>query len=596
MVDLSVLIPARNELFLSLTIADVLANSRCDTEVIAVLDGQWPIEGYEVKDDPRVHLIYHSESIGQRAATNEAARMASGKYVMKLDAHCAMAPGFDEVLLADMQDDWTMVPVMRNLHVFDWVCPNGHRRYQGPSGPCEECGQVTKMDVVWIAKPSPQSTAYCFDAEPHFQYHNEFKKRPEGQGDITETMSLQGSCFLMTRERYFDLNVCDEAWGTWGSQGIEVACKSWLSGGRVVCNHKTWYAHCFRTQGGDFGFPYRLTGKQVRHAKRMAQEQFFLGKWERAIKPLSWLVEKFWPVPGWADKDLRRIKDEQERLQMARNGRKPERFLMEDDRGNDRYIHGPDNIAGNDDSRIGKMDYRQNHLAGIVYYACNTHKPEIDEACRAQLREAKGYAELVCVSLNKPLDFGDVTLTMQGERGPLMMHRQILAGLEASTADYVFLCESDVLYHPSHFDFTPKRRDVFYYNVNVWRLRYSDGLAVWTDDLQQVSGLCASRELLIDFYTKRNAQIERDGFNRHYEPGIKQTVYPRMRGGKYGVENWQSDYPNICIRHDANLTASKWSPDEFRNPKYAKGWRTAIEIPGWGATADILADIQKVLA
>jgi len=305
MPDLSVLIPSRNEMFLSKTIEDIIAHARADTEVVAVADGCWPDP--VIQDHPRVHLIHHSQSIGQRAATNEAARLATGKYVMKCDAHCAFDEGFDVKLMADMQDDWTMVPIMRNLHAFDWVCPDGHRRYQGPSGPCKECGKPTTRDVVWFAKPSPQSTSYCFDSEPHFGYFREFSKRPEGRGEITDTMSLQGSCFMMTGDKFFELGVCDESFGSWGSQGIEVAVKTWLSGGRVVCNHKTFYAHCFRTQGGDFGFPYKMPASQVEHAKKMARDLFFGNKWEKQIRPLSWLIEKFWPIPGWNEEDLRRV-------------------------------------------------------------------------------------------------------------------------------------------------------------------------------------------------------------------------------------------------------------------------------------------------
>src|SRR3990172_531073 len=116
MTDLSILIPSRNEQFLARTIEDILANIEGDTEIIAVLDGQWADP--PVPDNPLVTLVYHPEPIGQRAACNEAAGLARGKYVMKCDAHCSFAPGFDTVMLADIQPDWTMVPIMRNLHVF----------------------------------------------------------------------------------------------------------------------------------------------------------------------------------------------------------------------------------------------------------------------------------------------------------------------------------------------------------------------------------------------------------------------------------------------------------------------------------------------
>lgn len=295
--DLSILIPARNEMFLSRTIEDILEHAKGDYEIIAVLDGQWAEPG--IHDHERVQLIYHPESIGQRAATNEAARLSTGKWLMKVDAHCAFDQGFDVKMLADMQPDWTMVPVMRNLHAFDWVCENGHRRYQGQSGPCTECGQPTEREMVWIGKKSPQSTAYRFDRELRFQYWPEYKKRQKG--DLVETMSLQGSCFMVSREKYFELDLCDENHGSWGQQGTEVACKTWLSGGRVIVNKKTWYAHLFRTQGGDFGFPYPNPG--IGKAREYSRALWLNDKWEKAIYPLSWLIERFAPVPDWHEEN-----------------------------------------------------------------------------------------------------------------------------------------------------------------------------------------------------------------------------------------------------------------------------------------------------
>jgi hypothetical protein len=207
-------------------------------------------------------------------------------------------------MLADMQDDVTMVPTMKNLHIFDWLCKNGHRRYQSPSGPCEQCGEPTVRDIVWISKRSPNSRSYCFDSTPHFNYFGQYNKRPEGQGDLTETMSLQGSFFLMTRDKFFELGVCDEEFGSWGSMGIEVACKTWLSGGRVLVNNKTHYAHCFRTRGGDFGFPYPMSGNQTERAKARARDLFFNNRWPLQKYPLIWLLERFAPVPGWSEGDL----------------------------------------------------------------------------------------------------------------------------------------------------------------------------------------------------------------------------------------------------------------------------------------------------
>ena len=520
--DLSILIPARNEQFLARTVQDLLEHKKGATEILIGLDGAWADPG--IPDHPDVKIVYYPESIGQRAITNKLCRLSKAKYVMKVDAHTAWDDGFDVKLLADMQDDWTMVPVMRNLHAFDWVCPDGHRRYQGPSGECKECGKPTVKDVVWIAKTNPQSTSYRFDKTLHFQYFNEWKRHQTG--DLVETMSLQGSCFLLTREKYWELNICDEAHGSWGQQGVEVACKTWLSGGRVICNKKTWYAHMFRTQGGDFGFPYPLSGSQVDHARKYSRELFlnggFKGKYD-----MNWLLEKFRPVPGWHD-------DTQDAKQ---NDTEPE-----------------SNKA-------------------MIYYTDNQLKLKIAKTVQKQLRHiAQDNGMMLYTASLKPMSFGDKNVVINEPRGYKAYFKQIIAALEMCTKEFVFFTEHDVFYHPSHFDFTPPSKDKFYYNQNVWRLKYPENFAV-TWEANQVAELCCSTELALDWYKKKFAEYEADPehFDRRFEPGGRDPE-------KYGV--WRSEEPNVDIRHGENLTKSKWSIRDFRDKSTCVNWQEG-QCPEW---------------
>jgi hypothetical protein len=318
--DLSIVIPARNEMFLARTIEDIIENVESNIEIIAVLDGQWAEPG--VRQDNKVNVIYVPEPVGQRAATNLGCRLAQGKYIMKVDAHCSFDKGFDRKMLegfATVGDDVTMVPIMRNLWAFDWKCFHcGWKKYQGPTPvKCDQCGKTDRIrkKMIWKGKHNPQSWSYCFDAEPHFQYFEEYKHREstkkQKETGFTETMSLQGSCFMATREKYWELELCGEDLGSWGNQGIEVACKTWLSGGRVLVNHNTWYAHMFRTQGGDFGFPYDQSGRAVQRTKKKTWELFSEQKWKKQIHPVSWLVEKFWPVKGWTQEDLDKLKSQE---------------------------------------------------------------------------------------------------------------------------------------------------------------------------------------------------------------------------------------------------------------------------------------------
>ena len=301
---MSVIIPARNEEWLARTVEGVLANIRGDSEVIAVCDGNWPDP--PLVDHPRLTVLHYTESIGQRAATNAGARLSQAKYIMKLDAHCTVDEGFDVKLMAPYESgeltiETTTIPRMYNLYAFDWVCEDGHRRYQSPSGPCKECGKPTEREIIWKPRLSRKTDFARFDQTPQFQYWKAYKNRPEAQGDIADTMCHVGASWFMLRDRYLDLGGLDEAHGSWGQVGIETSCKAWLSGGRLVVNKRTWFAHMFRTQGAGFGFPYPLSHEQQEKARAHSRWLWLEGNWPKAIRPLSWLLEKFAPVPGWHD-------------------------------------------------------------------------------------------------------------------------------------------------------------------------------------------------------------------------------------------------------------------------------------------------------
>lgn len=551
--DLSIVIPARNEMFLRKTVESILENIEANTEIIIILDGEWanpPIPNHE-----RVTIVKTGESIGQRAATNMGTRLSKAKFVMKLDAHCTVAKGFDKQLIADCEPDMVMIPRMYNLHAFDWVCDVcDARRYQGPTpdkcwnkGGCPS--KSFHRDIVWKPKPSPETDFMRFDKELKFQYWSEYKRRPENKGDIVDLMSSLGACRIMTRDLYWKLGGCDEGHGSWGQEGTEWACKAWLSGNRQVINKRTWFSHMFRTQGGDFGFPYKHENGAREKAHNYSKDLWLNNKWPGAIRPFQWILDKFYPIPDW---------------------------------------------------------HKQDTSKGIIYYTDNQLEQSLFEKVQKQLRKAVGEKPIVAVSL-EPMEFSSQvqkSFVLGQQRGYLTMAKQILTALENSEARIIFFCEHDVLYHRSHFDFTPPKEDVYYYNTNVWKVRQSDGHAYRTDDMKQLSGLCAYRDILIKHFKERVKRLEEaqvsmstEDFNRYvramgFEPG---THGREERIDDLKADNWESRRPNLDIRHDRNLTASRWSPDQFKNDKYTKGWQEAEHIPGWGVVKgrfkEILASI-----
>ena len=562
MPDLSIIIPAREEEFLQNTIDDILLNIRGDTEVVAILDGYWPNVG--LLQHERLQIIHHEVSVGQRAATNEGVKISQAEFVMKCDAHCAFDEGFDVKLMADCKEDWTVVPRMYNLHAFNWKCLKcNNETYQGPTPTkCDKCDNKTDFEKVmlWKAKSNPETDFMRFDKDLKFQYWREFKKRPEAQGDLAPTLSLIGACWMMRRSRYWELDGMDESHGSWGQMGTEIACKSWLSGGQLLVNKKTWFAHMFRTQGGDFGFPYQIRGKDVQKARDYSQNLWMGNKWEKQKHPLEWLIQKFAPVPDWDDamvKNLPKVVPTWSNHVVAR------KHLTSEERS----------------------------VKGLVYYTDNCLDERIMGAVQRQLLVCCNGFPIVSVSL-KPLDFG-VNVILNLERSALTMFKQILTGLETIDTKVVFLVEHDILYHPSHFDFAPPRRDIFYYNQNVWKIREKDGQALFFY-AKQTSGLCAYRKLLLEHYRRRVELVEKSGFTRRmgFEPGSHNRT-ERVDDCKSDV--WFSEHPNIDIRHSGNLTESRFKPEQYRSQKSIRGWTLADEVPFWGRTKGRFDEILDVV-
>src|SRR3972149_3348491 len=95
---------------------------------------------------------------------------------------------------------------------------------------------------------------------------------------IDDTMSFQGSCWFMTmrhfRERLYPL---DTIYGTWSQEPQEIGLKTWLGGGRIVSNKKTWYAHLHK--GARYGRGYFLSKGEVIRGHELSARYWMGNKW-----------------------------------------------------------------------------------------------------------------------------------------------------------------------------------------------------------------------------------------------------------------------------------------------------------------------------
>jgi len=207
---------------------------------------------------------------------------------------------------------------------------------------------------------------------------------------------------------------------------------------------------------------------------------------------------------------------------------------------------------------------------GIIYYTDNRIGAPIIPICQKQLLKAK--LPISSCSL-KPIDFGDNIVLENRKRSYPTMVLQIIMALEACKSKYVFFCEHDVLYPESHFDFTPPKDNIFYYNNNVWRWHIKTGFAITYDRMLPLSVLCVNREFVLNHYKLRQEKIKEWKLDElrykeprwarkwGYEPGTKK----KRRGGftDDDFDIWTSKDPVVDIRHKRTFSSPKITLESF---------------------------------
>jgi hypothetical protein len=215
---------------------------------------------------------------------------------------------------------------------------------------------------------------------------------------------------------------------------------------------------------------------------------------------------------------------------------------------------------------------------GCIYYTDFHADEQILNYCREQLRDSFS-GDIISVSLNKPCDLGK-NIILKGKRGYVSMIKQIISGLETLTTDFVFFTEADCLYNPSHFDFTPPRDDIFYYNENVYRWQWGSRTAIRHDRMIPLSTMCCNRELALRFYRYRWKKMEEVGLETFRNPqselmrkwGFEPGTKKKKRGGLTDddFETWSSVYPVIDIRHKGTFSPPKTKLSDFTHKP--KSW------------------------
>lgn len=281
---LSIIIPSRNEKYLKQTIQDLLKKAVQEIEIIVVLDGYWPLPD-DFINDSRVSYIHLTKPLGMRAAINKGVAIARGKYILKTDAHCMFDKGFDLYLKTDCADNMVVIPRRFRLDPDKWEVIEDGR---------------PGVDYMFLAYPDDASVWGGSSLQGKEWREKNLDENLKLEL-ISDLMTAQGSCWFMMREYYYYLELMDEEnYGEFGKEMQEIGLKCQLSGGRMVRNKKTWYAHWHKPRSHGRG--YSLSGSEFKKASDYTRKWFEIDKvWHRQTKNFDWLINKFWPIPTWPE-------------------------------------------------------------------------------------------------------------------------------------------------------------------------------------------------------------------------------------------------------------------------------------------------------
>lgn len=278
MSKVSIIIPSRNERFIVPTVNGILKSATGDVEVIAVLDGYWPDP--PLPDDPRLKIIHFGKPKGMRAGINAAAGIAKGDYLLKTDAHCLFAEGFDEVLKADCEDNWVVIPTRYSLDAENW-CKR------------EDKEPINAMHYFW---PWAHPDDLGLHGRPWMERGQERKGIL-----IDEDVTFQGSSWFMCAEHFHRRlgGLSEVGYGGFMGEPQEIGFKTQLGPwrGKVIRNRGTQYSHLHK--GKTYGRMYYMSKSERVRGNAYSFNFWITNSWTERVIDLEDLIDRFPLQPGW---------------------------------------------------------------------------------------------------------------------------------------------------------------------------------------------------------------------------------------------------------------------------------------------------------
>lgn len=286
MAKVSILIPALNETYeiapgitvLARTIQDIFEKATGEIEVIVGFDGP-PYQ--PLPNHPNLKVIMRPQRIGLKANVNDMAHAATGKYIMKCDAHCMFDIGFDEKLQADMEPSWLVTPRFYVLDAENWQWQDG-RFY----------------DYFYLHYPFYKKDFLKFKAGGHWPE----KTVEKIFTPIDETPQFHGSAWFIAKDFFLNSlgGMTEYHPFSHAQEPPDLGLKIWLGpwDGKVMVNKKTWYAHMHK---GKRPVGWTISPQQTQDTYNYTASYWMGNKWEGRVRDIEWFIEKFMPMPTWPE-------------------------------------------------------------------------------------------------------------------------------------------------------------------------------------------------------------------------------------------------------------------------------------------------------
>jgi GT2 family glycosyltransferase len=186
-----------------------------------------------------------------------AADLARGRYLVILDAHCAVEPGWLEVMageLAGIGDRGLVVPMIYGLRPEDWALDL-------EKGGADGCTISTPfLDFAWTAPV-------------------------EIEGRLS-TCTIGGGAWMTSREWYQHLGGLDRGMVYWGGENVDFPLRTWLAGGACLVASAARVGHLFRTTP----LSQMAEADSLYNKIRVAHNAFSAETFERVMESLLHLV------------------------------------------------------------------------------------------------------------------------------------------------------------------------------------------------------------------------------------------------------------------------------------------------------------------